>query len=35
MNKSAGFEMGSGMYINSSIPEESAAYLRDVIIPEV
>ncbi|MCB1178010.1 MAG: DUF4931 domain-containing protein, partial [Leptospiraceae bacterium] len=34
MNKQAGFEMGTGMYINSSIPEESAEYLRGVEIPE-
>jgi len=26
----AGFELGSGMYINTSIPEESAAFLREV-----
>lgn len=26
----AGFEMGSGMYINTSVPEESAAYMRSV-----
>ncbi len=25
----AGFELGSGMYINSAMPEESAAFLRD------
>ena len=35
INKSAGFELGSGMYINSSIPEESAEYLRKVIVPEM
>jgi UDPglucose--hexose-1-phosphate uridylyltransferase len=29
----AGFELGSGMYINASIPEESAAFLRDAKIP--
>ena len=33
MNRSAGFELGSGMYINSSIPEESATYFRNIIIP--
>lgn len=26
----AGFELGSGMYINTSIPEESAEFLRKV-----
>jgi len=26
----AGFELGSGMFINASVPEECAAYLRDV-----
>jgi UDPglucose--hexose-1-phosphate uridylyltransferase len=31
--KTAGFEIGSGMYINPSIPEESAHFLRDVRIP--
>jgi len=34
MSKQAGFEMGTGMYINSSIPEESAEYLRSIVIPE-
>ncbi len=28
--KTAGFELGSGMFINTSLPEESAAYLRSV-----
>jgi UDPglucose--hexose-1-phosphate uridylyltransferase len=28
LSKVAGFELGSGMYINSSLPEESAAFLR-------
>jgi UDPglucose--hexose-1-phosphate uridylyltransferase len=28
----AGFELGSGMYINSSLPEESAQFLRDLKI---
>jgi UDPglucose--hexose-1-phosphate uridylyltransferase len=35
INKSAGFELGSGMYINSSIPEESAEYLRNAVVPEM
>lgn len=30
VSKVAGFEMGSGMYINSSLPEESAEFLRSV-----
>ena len=29
---SAGFELGSGMFINTSIPEESAEYLRNINI---
>lgn len=29
----AGFEMGSGMFINTAIPEENAAFLRSVEIP--
>lgn len=29
----AGFELGSGMYINTALPEESAAFLRSVEIP--
>jgi UDPglucose--hexose-1-phosphate uridylyltransferase len=33
ITKQAGFEMGSGMYINPSLPEESAEYLRNVEIP--
>lgn len=28
--RTAGFEIGSGMYINTAIPEESARFLRDV-----
>ena len=33
VSKSAGFEIGSGMYINTSMPEDSAKFLRDVEIP--
>jgi len=33
VTKTAGFEMGSGMYINSALPEESAEFLRSVKIP--
>lgn len=29
----AGFELGSGMFINTSLPEESAEFLRSVSIP--
>lgn len=29
----AGFELGSGMFINTALPEESAAFLRDVEVP--
>ena len=29
----AGFELGSGIYINSSVPEESAEFLRQVKVP--
>jgi UDPglucose--hexose-1-phosphate uridylyltransferase len=28
--RTAGFEIGSGMYINTAIPEESARFLRDI-----
>ena len=34
VTRTAGFELGSGMFINSSSPEGSAAFLRDVSIPE-
>jgi UDPglucose--hexose-1-phosphate uridylyltransferase len=34
ISKTAGFEIGSGMYINTSVPEESAAFLRDVNLPK-
>jgi UDPglucose--hexose-1-phosphate uridylyltransferase len=33
ISKTAGFEIGSGMYINTTVPEESAAYLRGVKLP--
>jgi UDPglucose--hexose-1-phosphate uridylyltransferase len=29
VTKAAGFEMGSGMFINTALPEESAAFLRE------
>jgi UDPglucose--hexose-1-phosphate uridylyltransferase len=33
VNRVAGFEMGSGMFINTALPEESAAFLRSVTTP--
>lgn len=35
ISKTAGFELGSGMYINTASPEESAQFLRDVQLPNV
>jgi UDPglucose--hexose-1-phosphate uridylyltransferase len=32
LSRTAGFELGSGIYINPTIPEESAAFLREVKI---
>ena len=29
----AGFELGSGMYINPTIPEANAEFLRGIAIP--
>ena len=34
ISRTAGFELGSGMFINTTIPEESAAFLRDVSVPD-
>lgn len=34
VSKQAGFELGSGMYINTALPEASAEFLRSVIIPD-
>ena len=34
LTRSAGFELGSGMFINPSIPEENAAFLRDFTVPK-
>jgi UDPglucose--hexose-1-phosphate uridylyltransferase len=31
ITQTAGFELGSGMYINTSIPEESAEFLRKIV----
>ncbi len=33
ISRSAGFELGSGMFINPSLPEESAVFLRNVQVP--
>lgn len=33
LTKSAGFELGSGMFINVSLPEENAKFLREINIP--
>ena len=32
VSQAAGFELGSGMYINTALPEQSAAFLRSVDI---
>jgi len=34
VSKTAGFEMGSGMFINTVLPEESAAFLREIKSPD-
>lgn len=33
VNKAAGFELGTGMYINPSSPEDRAQALRDFVVP--
>ncbi|MBE9183155.1 galactose-1-phosphate uridylyltransferase [Microcoleus sp. LEGE 07076] len=33
VSKQAGFELGSGMFINTALPEESAQFLRSTAIP--
>jgi UDPglucose--hexose-1-phosphate uridylyltransferase len=33
VSRTAGFELGSGMFINSSVPEESAEFLRNLSPP--
>ena len=33
VTKQAGFELGSGMFINTALPEESAAFLRSIEVP--
>jgi UDPglucose--hexose-1-phosphate uridylyltransferase len=32
--RAAGFELGSGMFVNDAFPEDSAAFLRSVAVPE-
>lgn len=34
LTKSAGFELGSGMFINTSLPEQNADFLRKVELPK-
>lgn len=33
VTRTAGFELGSGMFINTALPEESARFLRSVTLP--
>lgn len=33
LTKTAGFELGSGMYINTTLPEANAEFLRDIQLP--
>jgi UDPglucose--hexose-1-phosphate uridylyltransferase len=33
LSKAAGFELGSGMFINPSLPEDNAGFLREVKLP--
>ncbi len=33
VSRTAGFEIGSGMFINTGLPEESAKYLRTIKVP--
>lgn len=35
LSKAAGFELGSGMYINTALPEDSAKYLRNVQVSAI
>ena len=34
VSRTAGFEIGSGMYINTALPEASARFLREVAVPD-
>ena len=33
LTKQAGFELGTGMYVNTTLPEDNARYLREVKVP--
>lgn len=33
ISRTAGFELGSGMFINAAVPENSAEYLRSIAVP--
>jgi UDPglucose--hexose-1-phosphate uridylyltransferase len=33
VTRAAGFELGTGMFINTSLPEESAKFLREIAVP--
>ncbi|MBI2818984.1 MAG: galactose-1-phosphate uridylyltransferase [Acidobacteria bacterium] len=33
LTRTAGFELGSGMYINPTIPEANAEFLRNIVVP--
>jgi UDPglucose--hexose-1-phosphate uridylyltransferase len=33
VSRTAGFELGTGMFINSALPEESARFLRGITVP--
>jgi UDPglucose--hexose-1-phosphate uridylyltransferase len=33
VTRPAGFELGSGIFVNTSLPEESAKFLREVKLP--
>ncbi|MDD5155759.1 MAG: galactose-1-phosphate uridylyltransferase, partial [Candidatus Omnitrophica bacterium] len=34
VSKVAGFELGSGIFINASSPEEGAEFLRGITLPD-
>jgi Galactose-1-phosphate uridylyltransferase len=34
VSKTAGFELGSGMFINTAVPEDSASFLREVKVSD-
>jgi len=35
LTRTAGFELGSGMFINSVLPEAAAEFLRNVVVEKV